>query len=50
MYLEVARHSSFCRLDCLDWPADIQASGEFGQRSVDTSTLHIAELGGFSHL
>lgn len=22
MYLEVARHSSFCRLDCLDWLAD----------------------------
>jgi len=49
MYLEVARQSSFCPLDCLDWPADIQASDYFGQRSVGTSTLNIAELGDFSH-
>lgn len=49
MYLEVSRHSSFCRLDCLDWPADVEASDDFGQRSVGTSTLQTAELGGFSH-
>ena len=59
MYLEVARHNSFCRLGCLfmgslDWPADFQspcskALGDFGQRSDGTSTLKISELGAFSH-
>jgi hypothetical protein len=37
MYLKVARHCSFCRLDCLDWSVDFQASSDFGQRSVGTS-------------
>jgi hypothetical protein len=58
MYLEVARHNYFRRLDCLsmgslDWPTDFhspcsKALDDFGQRSVVTGTLQIAELGGFS--